>query len=875
MDVANRLARLFLVTLVIAAMASVDIDRPGVGADSEDAIDEEPLDSKLRPGDNFAGWIGEPLPLTELFERFPQIESITAWDAPAQREISASPQQAVEDRALRTLEPGTAYVIRVGGEKAIDWVQPLEPAARNLQLRAGDNWVAWMGPDDWLLEDVASGLGVSLETIDVDGHVYDPSSDESSSAWPRVMRGDALKVTVNRDVIWLQPTFVMPAVHYVGNVPHSTRRLVERDLTATLAYSATTLGVQADPSTLIVVVANSAKAAFDKAAELGRQQDWDAFRNRWQRVGGWYSSSQDAFYLKASSWEGRHGGRYPWGRYTLLHEYIHALQYQLVGDATAWYPNWLLEGTAEWFEADLSTVDRNGYPLSRVLINALNQAAKGPPLEEIESSNSTWQYSFGLVAVDLLVDRVGESGVLNFYRALAPGRAGPDGRWETRPTVRSAFQAAFGLTLDQFYEEFEALMAKRRGSARRRPASNEVVLAGTIVNSDGTPRVGATLVATAFKDGHPAGWDRRAKSGDDGAFELFVRKRSEYRIRIELDTDWPCRFWWSDDSDDRWPTDQEANPIEIGGVEPEPITIAVDADRCRWQLSGHLLGADQEPLGGILITARSEDARLTARTESDGRFEIATRSPATYTLHVDLGGCIISWRNDGRARIGEDASPVEVVNSSILGIRFEIPERTCLWFDGVLLNAGGAGIADVNVYAQKDSGRVWSRTDTAGAFQLPVTETADYYLYSFPDGCRVYYRPDGATGRRSERSLVTTSDDQAVDLTFRLPVDMCTRRIEGQLLNADGLGMSGHYVAATGTSGYGSDRSDDEGVFSFAVPAAGSYRLSVTVDGCQLFYAAVGGVTDSDNARVVQVGSSDVSGIRFHLPDDSAALCSS
>ncbi|MYJ58713.1 MAG: carboxypeptidase regulatory-like domain-containing protein [Chloroflexi bacterium] len=215
------------------------------------------------------------------------------------------------------------------------------------------------------------------------------------------------------------------------------------------------------------------------------------------------------------------------------------------------------------------------------------------------------------------------------------------------------------------------------------------------------------------------------------------------------------------------------------------------------------------------------------------------------------------------------------MNSSILGIRFEIPERTCLWFDGVLLNAGGAGIADVNVYAQKDSGRVWSRTDTAGAFQLPVTETADYYLYSFPDGCRVYYRPDGATGRRSERSLVTTSDDQAVDLTFRLPVDMCTRRIEGQLLNADGLGMSGHYVAATGTSGYGSDRSDDEGVFSFAVPAAGSYRLSVTVDGCQLFYAAVGGVTDSDNARVVQVGSRDVSGIRFHLPDDSAALCSS
>ena len=224
MDVPKWLARLILAPLVCAAAVSLDIARHGADASSEGGNDEELLDGWLQPGDNFVGWLGERLPLTEVFERFPQIESITAWDAPAQREIAATPLPGVGDRVLSALEPGAAYLIRVGGTEAISWTQPAEPAAGKLQLRAGDNWVAWMGPDDWLLEDMAKGLGVSLVSIELDGYVYEPTFDKSRTDWPRAIRGDALKVTVDRDVIWLQPTYVTPAVHYVGNVPHDTRR---------------------------------------------------------------------------------------------------------------------------------------------------------------------------------------------------------------------------------------------------------------------------------------------------------------------------------------------------------------------------------------------------------------------------------------------------------------------------------------------------------------------------------------------------------------------------------------------------------------------------------------------------------------------------
>ena len=61
--------------------------------------------------------------------------------------------------------------------------------------------------------------------------------------------------------------------------------------------------------------------------------------------------------------------------------------------------------------------------------------------------------------------------------------------------------------------------------------------------------------------------------------------------------------------------------------------------------------------------------------------------------------------------------------------------------------------------------------------------------------------------------------------------------------------------------------------FRLPYPRWGHTDLSVTVDGCQMFYADSGAVKDSEQARTVQVGSRDVSGIRFRLPKDPAALC--
>ncbi|MDE2966626.1 MAG: carboxypeptidase-like regulatory domain-containing protein [Chloroflexota bacterium] len=828
---------------------------------------------ELQPGDNFVGWVGEAVSVAALFGEIPEIEAVYSWNARWSRWSMAAPAMPNSLWSLRRITPGAAYLVRLGEKSRATWIRPIVPAAGSVELHTGVNWVAWLGPDDRSIEDVARGIGGALLEIRLGDHRYAPAAPESADDWPAVRRGDALEVRVSRDVNWLQPTFVIPEIHYAGSVDHGVRRLIERDLAATLEYSARELGVQADPSSLVVVVAGDAKSAHDKTTELGHPWEWESFRNFWQRAGGWYSSDQNAFYLKSSTWEGSSSGRYHWGRYVVLHEYIHALQYQLMG-ANYIDLNWLLEGSANWFDSDLSTQDRNGYPLSRKLINALNLASKGPPLEEIESSNETWQYSFGLVAADLLVERAGKSAALDFYRVLAPGRAGPGGRWETRPTMRSAFAAAFGLTLEEFYDEFEALMTKRRGSAKRRPAGNEFALAGTIVNTDGTPRVGASLEAREYQDGYPAGWDRRARSSEDGTFELFVRKRADYRVWIELGDDyWHCQFWWSESSDEARPSDDEASLIEIGNSQPEPIAITVDADQCRWQIVGALAGPDDQPLAGIEVRVQRKGNSTAVRTELDGSFTFVATEPGPYQLSADLGGCRLYWNADLPTWTKERAGTIEVVNRDIAGIRFQAEEDPCTRITGWLLDSKGEAIEDaqINVVAVDQSVEV--RTDSTGRFRAGLTKAGQLYVYSWLDGCLLYLGAQGATGKWHEREIIDLSEHDVSGLLFQLQPGMCTLRISGKLLNADGTPRNGVWVGASGESGRGGDWPADDGTFSFTVPGPGVYDMWATIDNCEIHYAGNGKSGAKSERRSFNIIRSDITGIEFRLPQDPASVC--
>ena len=71
-------------------------------------------------------------------------------------------------------------------------------------------------------------------------------------------------------------------------------------------------------------------------------------------------------------------------------------------------------------------------------------------METISASNAARSQveALGFLAVDWLVERAGEPAVFEYYRALP-----------SSTSVEAAFESAFGLTLEDFYEQFEAYRA--------------------------------------------------------------------------------------------------------------------------------------------------------------------------------------------------------------------------------------------------------------------------------------------------------------------------------------------------------------------------------------------------------------------------------
>ena len=858
-------------TLSLVAVLSLAVGAAVITAD-EDTEHPETVTTTLHPGDNFIGWVAESLPLDELLVQVPGVVRVSGWDAVDQREVSATVDANRRwSGPLQALEPGAAYVIRLGGDSSVEWSRPIVPAAGLVELRTGINWAAWLGPDDWSITDVAKGIGKFLTEIRLGDYLYSPASPETADDWPTVSRGDALVVAVSRGVNWLQPTYVMPKLVLAGSNAQGARRAAERDLTDMAAYNAEEFGVQADPFSLVVIVAGDVRSLFNELERQGRPREWENLRNWWTTGSrGYHSRGNPAVaVIKAQAWD-HSQGRYSAARYVLMEEYFHAIQYQLAGAAADWPPTWMVEGSINWIRGDLATRERTGYPLSRRLIDARNQASKGPPLEEIESGNATWQYSFGLIAADLLIERAGPPALLDFFRAFAPGRTGSSGQWESQLTWQGAFAATYEISIDEFYEEFETVMAKLRGSARRRPASNQVSLSGTVVDRDGSPQSGVRLTSYEIKNGAYATFgSAQSKSDQDGEFTLLVRKRADHRIWIRLADRDGCRHWWTSEGDNEAQSAEDAELIEVGANDPPPLTITVDGDKCRWRISGTLAGPEGEPLAGIEVSALGSGDSITARTEIDGSFDLVTTSPGSHQLYADLDGCRLYWHEESPSEDQDQVGEIEVVDQDVTDLQFTVPAGSCdrVTISGRLLDSTGRGIVGVRVYAQADGDRVHARTDGSGRFHIKLSEPGDYRLYAFVDGCLIYYRQGSATGDSAERSLITLSELDVYDLVFQLQDDMCTLRVSGTLSNAEGSPKSGVYVLAQDGPLQGGDWPSEDGAFSFTVPAAGSYKLNVTIDGCRIFFSGDGVSGPEDSARPIRLYDSNIADIRFVLPE--------
>ena len=141
----------------------------------------------------------------------------------------------------------------------------------------------------------------------------------------------------------------------------------------------------------------------------------------------------------------------------LAHEYVHVLQHELAAGAP-WGPQWLSEGVAVYGEALQRALIEQGLTANAGLaerrreeVAILANRDEIPALRSLERVADPAErihYRLGFLAADWLAQRTGAEALLDYYRRLPSAE-----RWQ------AAFEAAFGLGVDDFYETFEGYLA--------------------------------------------------------------------------------------------------------------------------------------------------------------------------------------------------------------------------------------------------------------------------------------------------------------------------------------------------------------------------------------------------------------------------------
>ena len=114
-------------------------------------------------------------------------------------------------------------------------------------------------------------------------------------------------------------------------------------------------------------------------------------------------------------------------------------------------PRWLAEGVAEYLA--YRTVSAGG-----IIDFAAGRNARfvekvrhiDEPLSDMETQTGFSgvggsKYKYSLLAAELLASRTGERALIHYYTLTQPGT-----------TWQEAFESAFGMTVEEFYELFEA-----------------------------------------------------------------------------------------------------------------------------------------------------------------------------------------------------------------------------------------------------------------------------------------------------------------------------------------------------------------------------------------------------------------------------------
>ena len=733
---------------------------------------------ELHPGDNFVGWVAEPIAVADIFEQISAATLIYTWDAD-----SRSYRYAIRDvgGTLERLDPGMSARIRIDGRRSVKWERSLEPAKGMVTLYTGVNWVAWNGRDEWPLDQVARGMGTSLVSIEVEerGIVYQPGSDISEAIEPlsgesTLRRGDALRVTVNRDLRWLQPTGMMPKIVWVGEISQSLQQQITNDIQHLIGFFGEEFAVETDFSDTTVMLYSSIDAAVTHE-ESGRDPSFGYSPEdlRGSLVSGRTAQARPwGFFMSACGWmssvpqpcHGRTGE-------TLMHEWFHVLQMQISGEPAWVSPVWMNEGAATWSEWQLPSALLNGtgeqarqWRLERVI-----QTTES--LESAEHGYYGWEYDLGALAADRLADHSGADALVEYNRQLFAQAVGKERRWVRQSTWHEAFEAAFDLTVSVFYEDFEAWRQTLPAPTQRKNYDpRDVKLSGTVKHNDGSAAAGFIVVAEAYDGEVVIGVERSTVVDENGTFALYLAPGTTQRVHLSRNG---CLLWLTHDG----LSTSSSDPNQFRDLDTRklpPLNLIVPDGACENELRAKVirLRNDDRAVQVLLIDAET-GAWFPTRLGRSGEYIGYAPKPGRYQVRVRLDDCGVFYSEDRMVASRQDADVLNLADEAV-SIEFRIPYDLCSHrVSGRIVDQDGNGVG--GGWIQMADGHASSSGDVSadGSFGMEVPDSGEYVVFTGTDieGCYIAYRDSGGTADWRFATPIVVSDSDVTGIEFVVPND--------------------------------------------------------------------------------------------------------
>ena len=726
--------------------------------------------TRLEPGVNLVGWVGETTPVSQLFREIPRLEAVWAWDSELRAWLVAGRGAPDWAGGLGAVSAGMGLRLQLGGGESFVWRRSTEPTRGLVRLWTGWNLVAWSGADGATIDDVGKGIGASLVSI----RRWDAANQRYRSAVSGVRRGEALWVRVSRTVNWLQPTGIAPRLVFPGGASDDARQRAERLIPSFLTFFRETFGLEADGSAYEIWMPSSGEglrqAAIDRGLEPERAE---GLISQWNSVPGWLDNNlvpgKDTTVLGQPSRE-----EISWVA-LLAHEYFHLVHSQLTGD-NLWPPLWVYEGAAEW-ATDVYLVSRGEADWDERRAEVRSYAVGGPPLAEtVHGNTGNSPYQLGWLAVGRLNERAGSDDAwIEFWRRTTPTTSGPHGRWTAALDWEDVFEDVFGISVADFYTEFDAWIGPAAIENTEGPPGR---IRGRVLGPSGAPRARLTVRATKVEYGTDTEWPAPATTDATGRFSLTTKSEGMHRLSIQINDD--CRRHYTSGGVAEFYSDATLVSAAAGASD---VIVRLPADACGWGIRGRVVDSNGEPLAGVTVSACEETRQHCSEAERsalNGSFALAAPVPGEYSVRFKLvEDCAVYYRTGGATPYLQDATPIRIRGTDVGGVTMRIPQHICAWrIIGRIARADGQLFSDTYISACRalDGDCVATapiRSDGSFAVAAPVEDT---YRLSFGlDGCEIYFREDGLTADPGEHSTFRVAGGDLRLNPRRIPAGMCGR----------------------------------------------------------------------------------------------------